>query len=750
MKYALRIINIIIFLCLINTAFSQNDPKVDSILNIINTTTNDTTKIKELYGLCWLLRYTDLNKAVEYGEQAINLSKKIQYKPGLAESYKSMGGVYYVNSNYSQSYDYYVKSVDLFVELNDTLNLSKVKHNIGSIFSQQADYESALKYFYESLKFKEFLKDDKGIAATYNAIGLVFVEQGENFYKDAEEYFTKAMDIYIKFDDKAGIAKSYYRIGSVKNTYRNPNRQEAKEFLFKYLEISTELKDETSIAQANGSIGSIYLRLEQLDSAFIFLNKSTETWKKLNSPFEIANNYTYMAEYYILKSEYDKSIGLLQQALKIAEQISSLALKREVYSIYVDVYTAKGDYQSALQYNRRYYEAIDSLRKNDLADKVSKLELQKDFEKQLIERELAQKAEEQKQEIENQAREKRQLIISVFFLIAFVFVIIIALLIYRNNKQQHKANILLKAQHDEIVEKNGILNQKNEEIEAQKDEIEIQLKRVTKLKEEVEVQRQHVMDSIIYAKRIQEAILPPVEIINNALPQNFIIFRPRDVVSGDFYWFAKKEHLSIITVADCTGHGVPGAFMSMLGISFLNEIVNTMTIEETTAGNILTRLRHNVKTALRQTGKENEAKDGMDIAMCVIDATNQKLHYAGANNPLVFIRNNELTHYKADKMPIGIHIKEAAEFTNNEIEIQIGDVFYIFSDGFVDQFGGPKGNKFMIKSFKERLVEINNLQMEEQRNKLIQLFLAWLNPEGEKKYEQIDDVCVIGIRIHEL
>ncbi|OFX20140.1 MAG: hypothetical protein A2041_10530 [Bacteroidetes bacterium GWA2_31_9b] len=263
---------------------------------------------------------------------------------------------------------------------------------------------------------------------------------------------------------------------------------------------------------------------------------------------------------------------------------------------------------------------------------------------------------------------------------------------------------------------------------------------VVKQKDEIADKNKSITDSIEYAKRIQNAVLPSKELAQEILPEHFILFRPRDIVSGDFYWFTKKDNLLIIIAADCTGHGVPGAFMSMLGVSFINEIVNKHDVIY--AGDILTHLRSDVKRTLSQTGKEGEAKDGMDIALCIVDIENMKMQYAGAYNPMFMFRNNELIEYKADRMPIGIYVKEKESFTNNEIDLQKGDVFYLFSDGYQDQFGGETGEKFKTKNFKEYLLQIHQKPMAEQRELLNANIDKWRG-----RWEQVDDIIILGIKI---
>lgn len=261
-------------------------------------------------------------------------------------------------------------------------------------------------------------------------------------------------------------------------------------------------------------------------------------------------------------------------------------------------------------------------------------------------------------------------------------------------------------------------------------------------KEVIEEKNKDIMDSIQYAQKIQRALLPPEDDLGKLDVDGFILFLPRDVVSGDFYWLAKQNGKFITVAADCTGHGVPGAFMSMLGVAFLNNIVEVKGISR--ASDILNELRADVIAALKQKGQEGEQKDGMDIALHIIDFDKMKVEFAGANNPLVLIRDNEIMHIKGDRMPIGIHARADESFENHELEARKGDVLYTFSDGFQDQFGGPQNKKFMARKLKELLLEIHRKPMAEQKKILEKTFFDWINPGNA---EQIDDVIVIGIRI---
>ncbi len=314
---------------------------------------------------------------------------------------------------------------------------------------------------------------------------------------------------------------------------------------------------------------------------------------------------------------------------------------------------------------------------------------------------------------------------------------IYAVINYRTKKLQRDKENLERIVAQRTSE---ILTQK-EEIESQRDEIERQRDHVTEQKNQIEKQNQHITDSIQYASRIQTAVLPPRENFEKQLGEYFIFFKPRDIVSGDFYYLNKSNNKIIVAAADCTGHGVPGAFMSLLGIAFLNQITSQLPVDFD-AAIVLNMLRDEVKKALRQTGKKDESKDGMDISLCVIDQKERKLDFAGAYNPLLIARNKEEVIYKGDRMPIGIHLKDQANFTNHEVKLHKNDMLFLYSDGFQDQFGGENKTKFLSKRFRKVLIEGSDLSAKAQETRLEEIFRDWKNSQV-----QIDDVIVLGIRV---
>jgi serine phosphatase RsbU (regulator of sigma subunit) len=330
--------------------------------------------------------------------------------------------------------------------------------------------------------------------------------------------------------------------------------------------------------------------------------------------------------------------------------------------------------------------------------------------------------QENKIKVQLATLEKQKLILW-FVILALALVSFLVYYIYRSYRIKKEANIRLE--------------EKNRTISMQKDEIEQQRDLAAAQRDQIAYQKKHITDSIMYAKRIQTALIPSLELFSDKL-EHFVIYKPLAIVSGDFYWVSSIENKQVIIAADCTGHGVPGAFMSMLGVTLLNEIVNSRHI--LMPDQIIENLRQGVIKSLNQVADEDSIKDGMDISVCVVDFSENILLWAGANNPLYLVRGNELIHYRADKMPAAIHYR-MQPFTLHKIEILKGDAFYIFSDGYADQFGGPNQKKFMSNQLKEALVAMAGVPMLKQAERLDEIFEEW---RGDSP--QVDDVTLIGVR----
>jgi phosphoserine phosphatase RsbU/P len=294
---------------------------------------------------------------------------------------------------------------------------------------------------------------------------------------------------------------------------------------------------------------------------------------------------------------------------------------------------------------------------------------------------------------------------------------------------------------EKVKERTAKIEKQKEEIECQRDSLAEKNAQLNEAYVEIEEQKKHIMDSIYYARRIQTAILPSFQLLDSRIKNYFIFYLPKDIVSGDFYWFTEVDGLIMIAAVDCTGHGVPGAFMSIVGYNQLHNAVNVKKARK--ASDILNELNQGVINTLNENSSESSIKDGMDMTLCVFDFKKKKVDFAGANNPMILVRNNTPVKYKGDRFPIGAFVEQKAQnFTNNVIDLKEGDMIYLFSDGYADQFGGPENKKFFTRRFEELLLNIHSRPLAEQKEMLKTTLYDWMGSNS-----QVDDILVIGIKI---
>jgi serine phosphatase RsbU (regulator of sigma subunit) len=401
------------------------------------------------------------------------------------------------------------------------------------------------------------------------------------------------------------------------------------------------------------------------------------------------------------QKNYEKAAEYAKQSLKLAEEIGSPDDERNAYGSLSECYYKTGKYREAYDNMRKYYEKSDSLRNQSKVKEITQLEMQYEFDKKQKETEF----ETQKKEIAQREEMKSQKLIRNFFFIAFALTLVLLFFIYKEYRAKRRANILLEKQKAEIEEKN-----------------------------------REITSSIRYAKRIQEATLPVERVFRQFLHDSFVFYKPKDIVSGDFYWVDNVNGQILFAVADCTGHGVPGAFISIIGYNGLNRAVHEFHLSSPDA--ILNKLNEIVNDTLRQTFEESIIRDGMDIAVCRFIPGKMLLEYSGANNPLYHIRNGNISIIRSDRQPIG-HFMDYSHkpFTLKEINVQRGDMVYLFSDGYPDQLGGPDGKKLKYQNFQKLLLSVSELTPEQQHSSLENYFMNW-----SEHYPQLDDVCLVGVR----
>jgi len=586
-----------------------------------------------------------------------------------------VGVCYYMLGNYPKALESYQKALSLAEKASFKKGQSNVLNNIGNIQDELKNYPLALSYLQQALDIREDMGDEVAANRTKENMATVYSKMGE--YKRALELYLAIYEFKQNREDKEGVSTTLMNIGYA---YEKLGKlQNALDYYTRSLKLLYKLDDNQNIVVCLNNIGDIYYALGKYNQAIDSSKKSLELAKKL-----------------------DIKTGIKSSALSLTKS-----------------YVEKQDYRDAYYNHVLYTQVKDSLFNEESAKLLQEMETKYQTEKK------QQEIEKQQLEIEKKDAQARTRNIMLYAMLGgLLLVVLIAVQVYRGYKQKQKANALLSAKNMEIEQKNEHLNQANVEISEQKAEIE--------------EKNLNIMDSIRYAKRIQQTILPRDQFVEKYLPQSFILYKPKDIVSGDFYWMEVVDKTAYVSAVDCTGHGVPGAFVSIVGYNSLNRTV--MEFGLTKPADILNKLNDLVvDTFVRHS--DSDVKDGMDMSLVTIDLDTMNVQFAGAQNPVYVINDNGLTEYSANKQPIGSSL-EPKNFDNHELATKKGDMIYLFSDGYIDQFGGPKGKKFMRKRFKETLQSIHQLDVKTQKQHLDNTIIDWMGNE-----EQLDDILVIGIRV---
>ncbi len=591
---------------------------------------------------------------------------------------------------------YCEQALQLAEKLNYDHGRMYALNSLGTIYEDMGDYSKALDAHTRGLTLAEKDNDLVEQGTIHMNISQVFESMGDNLKE--LEHLRKAVDIYTGLKDKEGTCVTNNSLG---NSYLRLDSIDKAKNCFK---ISLDLAIETrlSIAQAHayGGLAKCFQLEGDTEKSDIVMRRELDILDSLNNDYEYSQAEFSYAVLLMSRGDYARSEKLFFDALDKFGKIGMLDEEKDAWQMLSKNYERSNQPVKALAAWKKYTALKDSMVSENVLRHQHDLEAIYQNEKNEDEIKHLHEVGAEKDKVEAKQHQ-----IVVVLIVGCVLLLLFLFVLYNRSQLRKKTNVQLEKQ-------NAIIEEKNKDI----------------------------TDSINYARRIQEAILPTKELKYRIFPNAFVLFQPRDIVSGDFYWFTEKNGKRLIAAVDCTGHGVPGAFMSMIGNAFLNEIVNEKGI--TQPSEILNQLRQNVVNALKQSDAESENKDGMDIALCSFDENFSRVEFAGAFNPMWMIRNGELKIFQADKEPVGFQSATSTPFTNHSIELQKGDTIYIFSDGFADQFGGPKGKKFKYSLFQKTLLDIQHKPMAEQEKFLINTFSDW---KGD--LEQVDDVIVIGIRV---
>jgi serine phosphatase RsbU (regulator of sigma subunit)/Tfp pilus assembly protein PilF len=636
-------------------------------------------------------------------------SLKSCLKPSLKDTskatiYYQLGYAFFeTDGSLDSSQKYFTKALDIYKKNKLSKQTCKALLGRGLIHREKGLYNEGLKDHIEAIEIAEKLKDSTLLTSCYN--GMAIIHSIQEDFKEAFAYYEKAIKIHQKQDNKKGLASVYNNLGLL---FSAQNKTDSALYYFNSaLDYNIINNNQRGIAINCENLGLVHLEHEKNPKKAIEnFSKSLVIWRSMSDVNSVAITLDYMCMALLEQKEFQKCIDTASLSLQLAKEAGNIQHQRNSYERLYIAHNALANYQDALSNYISYIELRDSLSNSNQIREFTELQMSYEFDKQRAIEALEQegKDKETNEKLSSQSKIINVILISLVILLIFIFFIWKG---YLTNKKARK-KITLQSQ---------LLESRNKEI----------------------------TDSILYAKRIQSAILPPNRILHEHLKDYFILYKPKDIVAGDFYWLEEKNGKILLAAADCTGHGVPGAMVSVVCNNGLNRSVREHGITDT--GKILEKTREIIIQEFEKS--DDEVKDGMDISLCSLsmdDFQNDdyiRMQWSGANNPLWILRKESETieEIKGDKQPIGKH-DDAQPFKTHTLHLQKGDTLFLFTDGYQDQFGGEKGKKFKASQLKELLISIASFSMNEQKRILDETIENW-----KGTLEQVDDICIIGIRL---
>jgi len=688
----------------------------DSLLRKLHTYPKDSSRVQLLFEIAQ--HYEDHNEDslfLQYIEQTLEAAENIGYIHGMIWALDEKGYYLRKKADYTEALNAHFHALRLAEELKYKQYLPRINNNIGVVYRRLDDYSSAVNYHLKALKYGEQYKDFRSTMYARNSLGNVFALMKQ--YDQAMEYFNQALEQAKQRNNLRSLAINYNNIGELLET--KGELEEALRYYFKSLEFNEQIESKRGIAISYDCIGSVYVKTKKFEKAIDYFKKAMEIDQTLGDDFYVAVSSLNIGKAYMKLNRFEEALHYLKRALKLSRDIGAKSTSRDAHKYLSTLYENSGMALMALRHYKDFTTYKDSILNEKNSQNISKLQTLYETEKQRKEIALLEQEKSQREK-----SNRRKTIFLLVLAIAFVLLAILAFALFRAN--------LIKRKNNKVLEKQAIvIRDKNNELQLQKRKLEQTNNKIT--------------DSLLYAQKIQQALLPRKSLLQNLFDDYFILYHPLSVVSGDFYWAGEFEDKVIFTVADCTGHGVPGAMMSMLGNSYLNETIRNPKVRH--ASQILNEMRSMIISSLHQQGLPGESKDGLEMSLCIYDKKSHILEFAGAHISIYIAKYNpsasknyELIELKGNKMPVGYY-RKMSSFTDQTYKIEPEDIIYMFTDGYVDQFGGKKGQKFQSKAFRNVLIGNAHKPLHEQQELIEKTFLTWKND-----YEQIDDVLVMGVK----
>lgn len=753
----------ILAICLLSQTAAAQSKILDSLNLAFQKAKNDTTKCNLLVTITEFLYESKpdtvvylSNKTIELVDKSLTKANNAEKKTLLMAKASALNNIGIINSeegNMQTAIEYYLKSLDVHVENQYKIGMTTALNNLGFVYDNNGDIPRALEYYHKALKIQEEINDKEGMALTLNNLAFIYVNQNEIL--KALEYNTKSLKFRREIGDKIGESQSLNNIGNIYEKHSNvlcankdsgcakKNQVLALEFYNKSLAIQTELQDKKGMAYSLNNIAILYKdhgnpnfngsQEEKLRDgekiAMEYFNQSLKLQEEINNNLGIAYICNNISNLLIKQGDLKRAFVFSTRSMKIAQEIGYPEIIYRNASTLKNIYKIQNNFTEAFKMLELEVLMRDSLKSQNNRKAAIQKEFQYMYEKKAAEDSV--KVAEEKKVVTAQLKQEKTQRFALYGGLALV--LIFSVFMVNRFMVTNKQKKIIEIKEHETQQQNVIISQQ---------------------KHLVEEKQKEILDSINYAKRIQYTLLAHADFLKEHLPDHFVYFNPKDIVSGDFYWatsISKKQEaagssvprsenfkLFYLAVCDSTGHGVPGAFMSLLNIGFLSEAINEKNILE--PHEILNYARERLTNSISREGQ----KDGFDGILMRFEIENNKINsikYAAANNAPIIISENNMLELPKDRMPVGKGEK-AESFTLFNVNFNPGDTIYLYTDGFADQFGGDKGKKFKYKQLNELLTDINQKNTQEQSSVLQTTFQRW---KGD--LEQVDDVLVIGIKL---
>jgi len=703
MKLCSKIIVFISLIISFNTCFALS--KKDSLIEtILKSNNHDTSKVNSYCSLVFVyLNESNADSGLICANKALTLSQKIGFKKGEGSAYNALGRYYYERAEYKTSIKKYEEAIKIFNELGLKLKEAKAMLGLAPNLSALGDIKKSLEYNLKALKIFESINEELETARAYSNIGNLYEKLEDR--PQAIKNFEKCILLSRKLDNKKQLGTALYNLSRSQFAIKqfeaaNKNIQEA-------YDIFKQINYKIGLSYVVQNLALIATEEGNFSAAEKYYNEGIAIAQENDDKNILGYSYGGLADIFMKQKKYNEAIEKLNIALPIANEIGNLELQVNLYDHYAQAYYAIGDYKKSIDNHRIYTGLKDSLFQANSSEKISEMQTKYDADKKDQENQLLTV----QNNLSNETI-KRQKTTGIIIACGLGLTLILLFFIFKGLQNQKRANKIIELQKQETENQKLIVEEKNKEI----------------------------TDSIVYASRIQNAMLTSEAYIKRYFNNVFILFKPKDIVSGDFYWCYHENNTTFFVTADCTGHGVPGAMMSMLSINLLNEIISERNITEPDI--ILNVMRKEIIKALNSKDSIEEANDGLDCSIIAFNHDRLTIQYACANNSFYIIRNGEIMNSYADKMPVGKSPREEVGFELKELQLQKEDLIVTLTDGYADQFGGAKGKKYKYKQLEEVLLKNTTSSMNEIKAVLNHSIEDW-----KGNLEQVDDICVIGIKI---